>query len=126
MGEARQKVKKQHSHLRSSAGVLRWRLSRRIRSHADQLLSERDHASAELRGRERCARRAEAICRASTTVAGRYVANGDRDGLLLADEDHEPLAAGDAGVEEVSLQHGIVPGHDRDHHGGVLRAWLLW
>jgi hypothetical protein len=30
---------------------------------------------------------------------------GDRDGLLLADENHQPLAARDAGIEEISLQH---------------------
>ena len=40
----------------------------------------------------------------------RNVANCDRDGLLLADQDHEPLAAGNAGVEEISLQHCVVLG----------------
>ena len=53
------------------------------------------------------------------------VANRDRDRLLLADEDHEPLAAGDAGVEEVSLQHGVVLGQDGDHHRGILGALAL-
>jgi hypothetical protein len=55
----------------------------------------------------------------------RNVANRNRDGPLLADQDHEPLAAGNASVEEVSLQHGIVLGQDRDHHGGILRALAL-
>src|ERR1700734_462806 len=52
----------------------------------------------------------------------RNVANRNRDGLLLAHKDHEPLAAGNASVEEISLQHGIVLGQDRDHNGGILRA----
>src|ERR1700722_5916354 len=55
----------------------------------------------------------------------RNVTNRNRDGLLLADQDHEPLAAGNAGVEEISLQHGIVLGQDRDHHGGILRPLAL-
>jgi hypothetical protein len=41
------------------------------------------------------ARRAEAIRRASTSVAAPTVANRDRDGLLLAHKDHEPLASGE-------------------------------
>src|SRR4029077_12465599 len=55
----------------------------------------------------------------------RNIANRDRDGLLLADKDPEPFAAGNASVEEVSLQHGIVLGQDRDDHGGILRALAL-
>ena len=35
------------------------------------------------------------------------------------------LAAGDAGVEQVSLQHGVMLRHHRDHHGGVFRALAL-
>jgi hypothetical protein len=26
------------------------------------------------------------------------------------------LAARDAGIEQIALQHGVVPRHDRDHH----------
>ena len=33
---------------------------------------------------------------------------------------HKPLAAGDADVEKVSLQHGVVLCHDRNHYRGVL------
>jgi hypothetical protein len=47
------------------------------------------------------------------------------DGLLLADKDHQPLAASNAGVEEVSLQHGIMLGQDRDDHGWILRTLAL-
>jgi hypothetical protein len=44
---------------------------------------------------------------------------------LLADQNHEALPAGDAGVEKVSLQHGVVLRQDRDNHGGILRALAL-
>ena len=53
------------------------------------------------------------------------VANGDGDRLLLTDQDHEAFAAGDAGVEKIPLQHGVVLGHDRDNHSRVLRALAL-
>jgi hypothetical protein len=55
----------------------------------------------------------------------RNVANCDRDGLLLADKDHQPLAAGDAGVEEVSLQHRVVLGEDRDDYSRIFGALTL-
>src|ERR1700690_682173 len=55
----------------------------------------------------------------------RNVANRNRDGLLLADQDHEPLAASNAGIEEVSLQHSVVLGEDRDDHGGIFGALAL-
>src|SRR3984885_6407273 len=55
----------------------------------------------------------------------RYVANRNCDGLLLADEDHKPLAAGDARVEEISLQHWVVLSQDRDDHGGIFGALAL-
>jgi hypothetical protein len=56
----------------------------------------------------------------------RNVANCDRDGLLLADKDHERLTAGDAGVEEISLEHGIVLGQDGMITAGYSEPWLLW
>jgi hypothetical protein len=52
----------------------------------------------------------------------RNVANRDRDGLLQADEDHEPLAARDASLEEVSLQHRVVRGQDGNDHGRIFGA----
>src|SRR5271166_6585479 len=55
----------------------------------------------------------------------RNISNGDCNGLLLADENHELLATGNAGVEEIPLQHRVVLGHDRDDHGGILRALAL-
>ena len=57
--------------------------------------------------------------------APRNVANRDRDGLLLADENHKPLATRHAGVEEISLQHYVVLGKDRDDYGGILGALAL-
>lgn len=98
-----------------------------IHARAHQLLSERDHASAELRGRERCARRAapKPFVELRPPSPARYVANGDRDGLLLADEDHEPLAAGDAGVEEVRAGDQILP-HGRSIQSSYsLRQFVL-
>src|SRR5208282_1327560 len=55
----------------------------------------------------------------------RNIANGDRDGLLLADENHELLATGDASVEEIPLQHHVVLGQDGNDHGGIFGALAL-
>ena len=57
--------------------------------------------------------------------APRHVADGNGNGFLLPDEHDQPLAARDAGVEQISLQHGVVLGHDRNDHGGIFRPWLL-
>jgi hypothetical protein len=56
--------------------------------------------------------RAQPVVELRPASPARYVANGDGDGLLLADENHEPLAGGEAGVEEISLQHRVVLGED--------------
>src|ERR1700730_6685969 len=34
----------------------------------------------------------------------------------------ELLASSDAGIEQISLQHGVVLRHDWDHHGRIFRA----
>ena len=68
---------------------------------------------------------AEATRPASTNAAARDVANRDGDRLLLTNQNDEAFAAGDTGVEEIPLQHGVVLGHDRDNHGRVLRALAL-
>ena len=47
--------------------------------------------------------------------------HGDSDGLLLPNQHDKPLAAGDAGLEQITLQHGVVLCHDRNHHGRVFR-----
>ncbi len=46
-------------------------------------------------------------------------------GLLLPNQNDQPLAAGDAGVEKVPLQHCVVLRHDRNHHGWIFRASAL-
>ena len=48
------------------------------------------------------------------TTPARDVAHCDGDGLLLSDQHDQPLAACDAGVEKVPLQHGVVLRHDRE------------
>ena len=44
------------------------------------------------------------------------------DGLLLPDQHDQPLAARDAGVEKVPLQHGVMLRHDWDNNCGIFRA----
>ena len=58
---------------------------------------------------------------------GRSSASGcvphrDGDGFLLPDQHDQPLAARDAGVEKVPLQHSVVLRHDRNDYGGIFRA----
>src|SRR5271157_6025429 len=55
----------------------------------------------------------------------RYIANGDRDGLLLADENQEPLAMRNPGVEQISLQHRVVLDENWDDYRGIFRALAL-
>jgi hypothetical protein len=52
----------------------------------------------------------------------RYVPRRDGDGLLLPDQNDQPLAASDAGVEKVPLQHGVMLCEHRDDHDGIFRA----
>src|SRR3984957_4385434 len=59
------------------------------------------------------------------SAPARNIANGDRDGLLLADDNHQSLAARDARVEQVSLQHRVVLGQDGYDDGWILRALAL-
>ena len=53
------------------------------------------------------------------------VTNRDGDCLFLSNQHDQPLAAGDAGVEKVPLQHGVVLRHDGNHHSWVFRALAL-
>src|SRR5439155_23844891 len=57
--------------------------------------------------------------------SSRDAAHRDRDSFLLADKHHQLLAARDARVEQVPLEHGVVLGHHRDDDGGILRALAL-
>src|SRR3984885_1651735 len=69
--------------------------------------------------------RAQPFRKLRPTPPARDVTHSDSDGLLLPNQNHKPLAAGDAGVEQITLQHGIVLRHDRNYHGWVFRALAL-
>ncbi len=49
----------------------------------------------------------------------------DGNGLFLANQDDKPLTAGNAGIEQITLQHRVMLRHDGDHHGWVFRALAL-
>ena len=51
----------------------------------------------------------------------RHVTHRDGDGFPLSDQHHKPLAARDASVEQVSLQHRVKLREYRDDHGGIFR-----
>ena len=55
----------------------------------------------------------------------RGVTHRDGDRLLLSDKNDQPLASGDAGVEKIPLQHGVMLGKHRDYHCGIFDPWLL-
>jgi hypothetical protein len=59
------------------------------------------------------------------TPPARDVAYRDSDSFLLANQHDEPLAAGDAGVDQISLQHRVVLRHERDHYRGVFLPLAL-
>jgi hypothetical protein len=42
--------------------------------------------------------------------------------LLLPRQHNQPLAARDAGIEKIPLEHGVVLRHDRDDYGRIFRA----
>ena len=92
-----------------------------IRARADQLLSERDNQP-NSEGVNDARPAPKPFVELRPASPSRNVTNGDRDGFLLAYEDHEPLTAGDAGVAEISLQHvrtGMIT-------AGYSEPWLLW
>jgi hypothetical protein len=55
----------------------------------------------------------------------RNIAHRDSAGLLLPDQNNQPLAPCDAGVKKVPLQHGVMLSEHRDDHGGIFRALAL-
>ena len=69
--------------------------------------------------------RGEPFAELRPAAAARSVSDRDGDRLLLADENDKPLAARDAGVEQIALQHRVVLGHDRDDDRRILRALAL-
>jgi hypothetical protein len=58
-------------------------------------------------------------------LSARHGTNRNGHGLAHTDEHDQPLAPGDAGVQQVSLQHGVMLGHDRDDDGKIFRALAL-
>ena len=50
----------------------------------------------------------------------RLGADRQGQGFDLAHQHHQPLAPCDGGVQQGALQHDVVLGGDRNHHGGVL------
>src|SRR5215472_18660990 len=57
--------------------------------------------------------------------AARNTMDSDRHCLALADQNDQSFAAGDTGVEQIALQHGVVLRRDRDHDSRVFRALTL-
>ena len=55
----------------------------------------------------------------------RNVLHRDGDSLLLSDQHDQPLAAGDAGIKQVPLQHGVMLGEDGDHDCRIFGALTL-
>jgi len=56
-----------------------------------------------------------------------YATNSDAHRTLLTDQDNQPGAASDPGVKQVSLQHGVMLGQDRDDDAaGYSEPWDLW
>jgi len=62
-------------------------------------------------------RRGQAGAKVRIAPPARDVAYRDGDGLLLTNQHYKPPAVRDAGVEQITLQHGVVLRHDRNQHG---------
>ena len=74
---------------------------------------------------DRALRRAEAIRQASTSAADPMRCELRLLSPSSGRRGPGALATGDAGVEEISLQHRVVQGEDRDDHGGIFGALAL-
>src|SRR5215467_4811089 len=72
--------------------------------------------------RRRGCARAQPLLQLRPTPPTRDVAHRDSDGLLLSDQHDKLLAAGDAGVKKVPLQHRVMLRHHWDDHGLVFRT----
>ena len=64
----------------------------------------------------------ESVGECGVAAAGSGGADGLGERAAGSDEDDELLGAGDAGVEQVALQHHPGGGGERDDHGGVFAA----
>jgi IstB-like ATP binding protein len=72
-----------------------------------------------------CGSQLEPLAQLRPAAPPGHAAYCDGDGFLLAYQNDKSLTAGDAGIEQIALQHGVVLGHDRDDHRGVFRALAL-
>lgn len=64
----------------------------------------------------------EAFCQTGVAAGGFVVFDGAGDGFFVAHQDTEVAGAGEAGVEEVALEHHVLAGVEHQHHGAVLRS----
>src|SRR5271170_7466354 len=67
-------------------------------------------------------RRAEATRRASTNVVGPRRCEPRSRWPSFVDEHHESLATSDAGVKQISVQHGVMLGQHRNNHRRIFGA----
>src|SRR5262249_23360854 len=73
------------------------------------------------RPRRRRTLRAQPFCQLRPPAPPRDVAHRNGDGLLLSNQADQLLASGNAGVEKVPLQHGVMLSEYWDDHGGIFR-----
>jgi hypothetical protein len=59
--------------------------------------------------------RAQAFCQLRPSPPARHVTHRNGDRLLLSNQHDQLLASGDAGVEKIPLQHGVVLREHRDY-----------
>ena len=45
--------------------------------------------------------------------------------FFCPNQNNQPLTSGDAGVEKVPLQHGVMLSEHRDNYCGISDPWLL-
>jgi hypothetical protein len=72
-----------------------------------------------------CGSRLEPLAQLRPAAPPGGAADRDGNGFLLANQNDKPLTTGNAGIEQITLQHGVVLRHDRHHDGGVFRALAL-
>jgi hypothetical protein len=72
-----------------------------------------------------CGSRLEPLAQLRPAAPPGDAAHRDGNGFLLADQNDKPLAAGNAGIQQIALQHGVVLGHDRDLDGWIFGALAL-
>ena len=69
-----------------------------------------------------CDGRTQPFAQLRPAASARDVAHRDGDGLLLPDQHNQPLAACDASVEQVSLEHRVMLSEHWDDHRWIFGA----